>query len=151
MNNYILTRLATIEDSMLIYNWRNDPTTRIMSINQNHISVHDHNKWFLDAINNPGILIYLGLLASKEIGVCRFNVSIDMSYADISLNLSPYYRGMGLSAPLLSATLESFRSQYAMPIIATIKKSNMASIKSFTKCNFILLCENSEYIQYIRY
>ena len=57
----------------------------------------------------------------------------------VSIMLNPEYLGKGFGAEIIRAAVEKFISEKKInkPIIAAIKKDNIASIKVFQKANFI--------------
>ena len=86
---------------------------------------------------------------SEKVGMCRFDIDTNGQFATVSLNLSPKSRGKGLSHTLLSASVIEFWKDNKLPLKATVKTQNVASIKCFVKCGFILERVDDEYNHYV--
>ena len=149
--SHILVRLATSEDSHDVWCWRNDPLTRAMFKNTDEVSRESHDRWFDGSLANPTRLLFIGSLVNEDkIGICRFDIDDESKIAEVSLNLNPSMRGKNLSRALLSEAISVFRFSSRLPMRATIKKQNIASMKCFTTCGFTLDSEDKEYHYYIR-
>ncbi len=143
---------ATANDSRNIWEWRNDDLTKKMSIINDSISWEAHSAWYEKYLTNPSGHLYLGYLNSHEkFGICRLDVDANTNIAEISINLNPKYRKQNLSSQLLSKSIEKFREEKNIDLLATIKKSNIASIKSFEKIGFTFDREDGEYNYYINH
>ncbi|MDA9011031.1 GNAT family N-acetyltransferase [Gammaproteobacteria bacterium] len=129
-------REAIIPDCEDLFNWRNDPLTRSMSIENSEILIEDHKRWFKDSLKSLSRIIYIGELNGKKIGVCRFDISDNKKHSEISINLNPGCRGQGVSFELLDTAIKKFKSSYSLDIHAKIKRANKASLKIFKKSGF---------------
>lgn len=142
---------ARPEDSAEIWQWRNDPLTKLMSITGDETSWEVHSNWYRLALTNPNCTIYIGYLGDTEkVGVCRFDVNVEKNIAEVSINLNPHYRGKGLSHRLLSASMKEFLGQQKIDFLAKIKKNNLASLKCFSTCGFVFEKEDTSYMTYIK-
>ena len=122
-----------------IWEWRNDPLTLKMSINQNIISFEDHILWFEKILLDKSKSLYLGEESKVLIGVIRFEQSnINKDIHDISLNIAPSMRGKGLGKKLLIHGIEAFKKEErpCRYFRAVIKKENTRSQKLFKSCGF---------------
>jgi RimJ/RimL family protein N-acetyltransferase len=138
----LIIRTARIEDSVTLFEWRNDPVTRNSSLNTSIIDWTDHKKWFLDVLNNPNIDIFIAEESTgvpPQLGMCRFNISDDAASAEVSINLNPEYRGKGLAQEILHASVEFFKGQHPTicRLTATIRAENQPSMKIFLAENFV--------------
>lgn len=122
-------RKATEEDSLDIFEWRNDPVTRLMSFTQTPVSLENHTKWFSASLQNPKREIYIGEYEGSKIGVVRFDEREDE--AEVSINMNPAFRGKKLALPFLNISLKS-----KTHVIAKIKENNTASLKLFQRAGF---------------
>jgi len=149
MDTLLITR-ATPGDSRDLWLWRNDSTTRKMSIQSEEVSWDSHKFWFENSLRNQDRYFYVGLLAADnaKVGICRFDVDPVKNVAEVSINLNPTQRGKGFSQTLLSKAIQAFLSERQMDLVATIKKENTASIKCFTKCGFVLESEGDKFDRY---
>ena len=142
---------ATENDSKDIWEWRNDEQTRLMSITTDEVSWEAHSAWYEKSLKNPNRLLFVGLVEEdQKSGMCRFDIDPEKEKAEVSINLNPEHRGKNLSQKLLAASVESFAKRHNIPLTATIKKTNEASIKCFTRCGFVLEKEDGEYNYYTR-
>ena len=143
---------ATPNDSAEIWQWRNDEHTRAMFLNQKEVSWEQHCKWYELALIDPKTLLYVGFLGTIEkIGMCRFDLSSEKDIAYVSININPTDRKRGMSQILLATSIDFFRKENKVDLLAIIKKRNTPSIKCFERCGFILRDEKDEYSTYIRH
>lgn len=136
-------RPAVLGDSLTLLEWRNDPITRENSLNTKEVSLEDHHTWFTGSLLRDDRVIYVAEVISTEThdhacGMCRFDISEAGSIAVVSINLSPEFRGQGLSLPILQKSITQFSQSLPQVHIleAEIKDSNKASISIFTKAGF---------------
>jgi GNAT superfamily N-acetyltransferase len=146
---------ATIGDSGLIFNWRNDVVTRRMSINPDEISHHDHTLWFSKALESTNEIILLGNFKKIPIGIIRFTLT-EMESASVSINLDPKYRGKGFGKLLLNQGIKwvEMNLKQIKSIEAKIKKENYVSVSMFESCGFLLseeefLTSTNKYVKLI--
>ncbi len=138
MSEILITR-ATIYDSKDIWVWRNDELTRAMSFSSDVLSWESHSSWFDKSLMDKNKRFYVGRLLSsnQKVGMCRFDINEVSNDAEVSINLNPVMRGLGLSDKLLSASMKFFFEEHKIDLIAKIKLQNLASIKCFIKCGFV--------------
>ena len=148
----MLVKRADFSDSHDIWNWRNYHTTRLNSLNQEFVSLENHESWFRSALSNELIYLYVGQIDADKIGMCRFNLDSNKTHFEVSINLNPEFRGKGLSKELLSGCMGSLFSSTTLPkhLIATIRESNLPSIKLFESLNFKPI-ENIDGVSKYRY
>jgi|AntAceMinimDraft_12_1070368.scaffolds.fasta_scaffold66191_1 L-amino acid N-acyltransferase YncA len=140
---------ATENDSKDIWEWRNDELTKQMSITTDSVSWETHSNWYEKSLINPNCYFYLGFVNNNEkIGMCRFDVDINTNIAEVSINLNPKHRSRKLSSQLLSQAIATFYKERNIDLVATIKKTNIGSIKCFTRSGFIFEREDNEYKYY---
>jgi UDP-MurNAc hydroxylase len=140
---------ATENDSKDIWEWRNDELTKQMFITTDSVNWETHSGWYEKSLVDPNRYLYLGLTNDNEkIGVCRFDVEAHTNVAEVSINLNPQHRSKKLSSHLLSQAITKFSAERNIDLVATIKKSNIESIKCFTKSGFKFEREDSDYKYY---
>ena len=138
-------------DSKLIWNWRNDPVTRSNFRNQGAISWEAHEAWFRSAQADPNTIIFVGQIDGEPIGVIRFDLRVDRSAYEISINLAPEYRSKGLGARLLAASCEEIETGGStIPLQAAVRVENVASQRIFRQCGFYERQIDGEFITYWR-
>ena len=80
----------------IFLNGGNDPLALKMTLRQDVISFDAHKQWFDDILFDEKVVMLIGVCNEERIGVCRFSISDDWDYADVSININPVYRGKGL-------------------------------------------------------
>lgn len=125
-----------------VYNWRNDPLTRIMNTDSSIVGLADHKKWFEDSLINPNREMYVGFINKIKIGVTRFDLDKNLNTAEVSINLNPAMRGKRLSFSLLSNSIDFYLQNKNIKLIAKVKKKNLKSLSIFKKLKFKKYDEN---------
>ena len=140
----ILARTATADDAPRLFEWRNDAATRAASLDWSEIEWEDHLAWLDRTLDDPDTFLCVASVDGEPVGTCRFDV-IDGS-AEVSITVAPSARGRGLGGPILAASREAFVSWRGerMPLTATIRDSNVASIRLFTAAGFELVSSDPE-------
>jgi len=137
----IKIRVANKSDSSDIWNWRNDSSTRVNSLNQDFVEWDDHQEWFQESIRNGLDFIYIGELQGEKIGMCRFKRQINSEDFEVSINLNPLFRGQHLSRELLQDSINELFMEDQIPhsLTATVRETNLPSVKLFQGIGFELV------------
>jgi len=119
-----------------LFKWRNHPVIRENSFNTDPISRDEHERWFQEKSKDPNSQIYIACFEDKKIGIVRFDEIGDV--IKVSVMLNPGLLGKGLGSEVIRLGTERFISEKkpCKPVIAEIKKNNIASIKAFEKAAF---------------
>lgn len=136
-------RRATKEDSMLLFEWINDPDVRKNSFNHNYIAIEDHLKWFESKLYDVNCDIYIITYNNKNIGILRLEK--EGSYHKVSYLIDKNYRGKGIGTELLNYIKKKFFNRI---LIGYVKYDNVASIKAFEKSNYIKI-NKKNYIKFM--
>jgi L-amino acid N-acyltransferase YncA len=140
-------RPALYEDSDEILLWRNDSLSREMSKSLEMVDPVLHDKWIKLSLKNQFCIMLIGIEGGVKVGVCRFD--IDKVAATVSININPTMRNKGLGKTLLHDSIVYFKSLYNdISLMASIRKENVTSNKSFLACNFYKVAEDDDYIYY---
>jgi RimJ/RimL family protein N-acetyltransferase len=135
-----LTIRRVIEaDSELLFLWRNDPATRAASLSTAEVTHAEHERWFRASLADPLRRLFLLLLDAPSpdaVAVCRFDLV--EATAEVSINLNPRYRGLGLSGAVLAGAIAAFRAEGRPDVMltATIRVDNESSIRLFERAGF---------------
>ena len=135
----LVVRKVSVEDSKVIFDWRNDDLTRKMFRTSELVEYERHFKWLSTTLKNANrCLLMCESEEAKPIAVVRFD--LEGQSAELSINLSPLERGKGLAPECLALAKDYFEEQYpsVSKLIAEIKNLNIASRKSFEKVGFTL-------------
>jgi len=137
--NKIVLRAAVFEDAELLFQWRNDPTTRQVSFNSEEIPWETHQNWFQQSLANPNRRIYIGEAMPQKapFGQVRFDMTSPHE-AEISIVIAPEWRGKVMGGKIIREGMALFRSEHPeiYIIIALIKPDNIPSRKVFAGCGF---------------
>lgn len=142
----VRVRRAVAADAKDIWTWRNDPSTRAMSMTSAQVPWASHAEWYRASLQDDNLYLYVGCFDGdpRRIGMCRFDVDPARAIAEVSINLNPAMRGLGLSHRLLSAAIGVFLAERPVDLKATIRKQNAASVRCFTRCGFALVGQTPE-------
>ena len=137
---------AEICHSEMIWEWRNDPITRKMSVNSEKVSWEEHTSWYEKVLLDKCRKIYLGVESGIPIGVVRFDKSDNENYVyEVSITISPENRGKGFGKQLLNNGIRRLYKEVrnCKFIRAEVKKDNKSSNKLFKSCGFIFIKDES--------
>ena len=149
IKNNISIRNANESDVNDVFIWRNDRFSRENFFNQEPVEFASHFRWYLRAIENPDVFLFIGLLESRKIGICRFSIKRENISAEVSINLNPIFRGKNLSKMFLQISIEKLLGNNNIPLLAKIKNTNVRSEKIFEKSGFLLVKERNN-IRYLK-
>ena len=133
---------ANQNHSTKIWEWRNDPITKSMSLSKKSIDIKDHNIWFEKILNNKNIKTYVAEKEGIPVGIARYEpLDIRKSIFEISINIAPEKRSKGLGKILLRETIKYVfeEEEKCQTIKAKIKDANKKSIRLFKNLGFKLL------------
>ena len=137
--SFLKVREVIDNDSELIFNWSNDPLVRAQSFKSNTIEYKNHENWLKEKLKNNNSLLLINQFKSNNIGMVRFEVEKDK--CTVGILLDEKYRGKGLSSLMLIISSAYYFNRFSIPIVAQIKESNIASIRSFEKAGYKLFNE----------
>lgn len=124
-------------DSQYIWQWRNDPVTRQMSIHTDEVPWDRHRAWYAQAARDLGKVLLIASHDGTPLGMVRFDLH-GADEAEVSINVNPALRGQGLSRPLLAAACAwAFEHLPLSQITARIKPNNLRSLRIFTGVGFV--------------
>lgn len=135
--NQISLRPANEDDCYLLWEWVNDPQNRKASFSQEFISWENHQKWFHNKLKDLNCYLFIAInTENQSIGQVRFEAE-DCKKAEISISVSPLYRGLGYGSLILNQGLQKiFEETDIETVIAWIKPDNFSSQRIFEKANF---------------
>lgn len=93
-------RKAESDDSELLLQWRNDPSTRASSVDPTPVRREEHQRWLGASLQSPDRFLYIGLHQGTPVGTVRFD-RIDPNLFELSWTLAPEQRGKGLGRALV--------------------------------------------------
>lgn len=136
-------RKVTDEDSEDIFMWANDEDTRNNSFRSEKITKEAHKNWFAQKKSNPDSVFFIGEYKNTKAAFIRFDKENDDIV--IGINMNPEFRGKNLSSKFILAGLKHYACK--KNVLAYIKPSNIASVKTFEKAGFRYFKETEIYNQ----
>lgn len=128
---------ANIDDCYLVWEWANDPVTRVQSFTSEQINWEDHKLWFESTLFDPRSFIFIAFNDEAPVGLIRFNKR--KNDATISISVAPGHRGRGYSSEIIKmGTQKIFSATDVETVHAYVKPSNAASKRAFVKAGFDL-------------
>lgn len=128
---------AKREDIDLLFEWSNDSECRKNSFNSEKIEYIEHEKWFLNKMNDENCKIYLYIFNDEKIGQAR--IEVQESTGLIGYSIKRQYRGQGHGSRILSLLEKKIENTVDTKIkylIGKVKFENLASQKVFEKLEY---------------
>lgn len=138
-------RAATVEDAERLFIWRNDRTTRAMSVDQGVVDRNEHQQWLAQSLASKERAI---LIAENDavIGTVRLDFR---SYGDceISLTVSPEHRGKGNAHTMLRAAEPVARERAVVRLVARIRADNEPSVRAFKRAGYYSFTDDGPFVR----
>ena len=145
----ISLRNANIFDAPDIFHWRNDKLTIQMSKNSHSVDMDEHMAWLTQSLADANrFLIICENLQRDKLGIVWFQ--LEGFGASVSINLSPKFRGWGLSKKCLEQSINYLaeRKLDIRYIKSIVKVSNSASKSLFSAAGFTELENDGQFITF---
>lgn len=135
MENEFL-RSVCLSDVDLIYEWANDPETRMNSFSTNNIPYADHVEWFRKKLASPGTLFYVLRSGSDDVGQIRLELEGDSAL--ISYSIASRFRGRGFGKKIIHLAEEKLEREYPSvhSLVGCVKFANEASQRIFAALGY---------------
>jgi RimJ/RimL family protein N-acetyltransferase len=131
----ITFRQADLNDELLLFRWKNDPSALQQSFHSDPVALTDHQKWFRSKLEDPNHHFYVFEQNGEPAGLVRFDRKADGTV--IGVVVDPEHRGQQLGAHMLQQATADYLAQFPDSILhAYIKKDNFASLRSFERAGF---------------
>lgn len=124
-------------DEKLIFQWANDPLTRLSSINSEEILWEDHQRWFQKKLTDPSVQMYMFQYGQTPVGQVRLEPKNQGLL--ISFVVSPNHRGQGIGFRMISEITSLLAAEN---FIADVLEQNQASHRIFKQNEFKVLEDN---------
>jgi len=118
---------ASIRDADLLFEWRNDYQTRIMSRYTGMIKREDHADWLIEVISDPMRHLLIATVDDEKIGTVRIDYEPETNCHELSWTIAPKARGKGFGKRMIAIIAHECRQQ--TDIKAVIKRINKPSIR----------------------
>lgn len=140
----IIFREATMADSDLLLQWRNDLQTREASLNSDEVLQGEHQEWLSRVLEDTQRHLYIALHGEKEIGSMRADKTGE-TY-ELSWTVAPDSRGQGFGKIMVQTLISKLEG----PFKATIKKDNSGSINIAKAAGMMLEEQHDDILIYYR-
>jgi UDP-2,4-diacetamido-2,4,6-trideoxy-beta-L-altropyranose hydrolase len=128
-------RLATRDDSESLWLWANDPSATAKDSQPADTQKMSHEEWLQDVLTTTDKHLFMGEWVGQTVGSCQFDMRGEE--AKVSLMLAPAYRGLGLSTPLLRASINAFwEKRPNVPLVAHVPTMSIEALRLYTACGF---------------
>jgi len=148
-------REASLADSSLLLEWRNDPEAVTQSLSGRHVAEGEHEQWFSNVLSSRSSVIFIASAdsggGSLPAGMCRFD-QLENHSVLVSISVAAAFRGKGLGKQILALGLESVSRMWpdATDCDAEVKQGNSPSIALFEGLGFELVDANNDVRRYRR-
>lgn len=129
-------RPAELSDVRLLFEWRNDETTRVQSRSQGELNWDAHRAWLENVIADPNRRLLILELEDEPIATVRWDRSAETDW-EVSVTIAPQQRGRGFGRDVLSAAEEALRLEPPFRMIADIHVDNHASRRLFSAAGYL--------------
>jgi RimJ/RimL family protein N-acetyltransferase len=128
-------RDVTLEDAALLRAWRNDPSVRASSFNQDVIDEQTHRDWLAKKLASADTRMWILTADGVPAGQVRYDKTDDT--AEVSVSLGAAFRGKGYGVAILTMSAQRACTELALKEIrAVVKLTNAASLNAFTRAGF---------------
>jgi UDP-2,4-diacetamido-2,4,6-trideoxy-beta-L-altropyranose hydrolase len=128
-------RYAKETESLIFFDWVNDPVVRSSAYNSELIDLVTHIHWFNDRLNNKNCFLYILEANGLPIGQVRFDFNGEEATIDYSLDV--LVRGRGWASKLLRLGIEAINKSRPTLLNAFVKQDNIASLATFISLGFL--------------
>jgi UDP-2,4-diacetamido-2,4,6-trideoxy-beta-L-altropyranose hydrolase len=132
-------RRAEPRDARMLWNWANDPITRLGSFSVAAIPWEDHREWFASHLASTTCLHLIAIgEEGQPVGQVSFERQQHGDVAEVHFSVDPGHRGRGLGTALLRlGTADAFAAWADTDqVIGRVKPSNLPSMHVFDVAGF---------------
>ena len=141
----ICLREVLPQDSALLLGWRNDPNTRLNSINTAEVSLEEHARWFHNMITIRPQPISVAELDGLPVGVIRLDWNVGHDTCELSFTVAPEHRGKGVGFSMVQHEIQQMNK---VRVLARVKTANVASRRIFDRLGFQVIESKGELLFY---
>jgi len=134
--NTIEIKQASKDDSINIYEWRNNKKIRDASINSRPISWEEHQRWFDAVLTDKNRELLIGTTENEPVGVIRFDIENDVAEVSIYLVPESGFAGHGRNLLLSAEQWLNANRPEIKRIRASVLVENVASKNLFLASSY---------------
>lgn len=136
-NPAIRVRAATVNDSAVLFEWRNDPSVYRWARQPEPVSHGEHDRWLGDSLANPDRLLLIGEAGDNPVGVVRLDRLQNRELAaEVSITVAPASQGRGVGRQLLTDAAHRWQVAGGRLLIATVHEQNEGSARLFLAAGY---------------
>jgi RimJ/RimL family protein N-acetyltransferase len=133
----VALRPATPDDARALWEWRNDATTRAMSLDRDPIPFAAHEEWLRRQLSRDDVALFIVEEGGQPVGQVRVERRPEGG-ATVSIGLAAAARGRGIGgAALARLASPETRPTWANPLVALIRPENVASQRMFERAGYV--------------
>lgn len=125
------THLITEEESQDLFQWQNQFGAREFSRNPDAPSLQEHNSWFIKAMDNEKIRMWIITLYNIKVGYVRLDDHD--GHEEISILVDNRFHGLSIAK--MAVDFANSQSLYKN-VMAHVHPDNIASVSVFTSCGY---------------
>lgn len=141
-----LFRTSTIEDSDILFRWKNDKETRVNSACTKEVTLEEHTDWYQKILADTKKTIYILQAGEELLGQGRLEEKQNIGI--ISYSVNSFYRNSGYGTILLERLEEKAKTGAIEYLEGTVRITNIGSQRCFEKCNYVIKSKGDECITY---
>ena len=138
----LTARPAGMQDARLLWQWRNDPTTRAGSRSSAEVTWDEHVGWLTASLARSDRVLLVVEHALVPVGTVRWDLEGKGEW-EVSITVAPQRRGQSLARPLLRAgevalsEVESSSGTGVTTYLAVVHVDNEASVRLFESSAYV--------------
>ena len=147
-----MIREVSIDDSDLLYEWRNAPEVQEFSRQQSSISKEPHLKWLNERLNQlPDQPFWIFEIGHEVVGITRLDLDPMFRHFEISITVNPLLRGKGFGRKILNLSIDLAKSRFpGTDFYAETHKLNNTSRMLFLNSGFKLIESKGDFLVFKR-
>src|SRR5690554_1334050 len=140
-------RNANIEDARLLFDCRNDPTTRANSRSAAELALDAHVSWLKETLDNPMRRLFIAEQDGQPIGIVRADQETD-ELVELSWTVAPEARGRGVASQMVQLAINEVLGSCS--VRAEVKIGNEPSIRIAKAAGMQVTKQEGEMLHFYR-
>ncbi|KQR38824.1 bifunctional UDP-2,4-diacetamido-2,4,6-trideoxy-beta-L-altropyranose hydrolase/GNAT family N-acetyltransferase [Microbacterium sp. Leaf159] len=132
----LAVRTATPDDASLLFEWRNDPATRLNSRAQGALDWDSHRDWVARSIADVDRSLLIVESGGTALATCRWDRRSESDW-EVSITVAPSARGRGLAASVLASAESALPARAPCRMLAVVHADNAPSLRLFQKAGYL--------------
>ena len=132
-------RLATMNDSALVLQWRNDESARRWFADSQEVSHATHNEWMKHQLSQSPQLLWIGESSGRAVGSVRIAPLMSTKVGLVSVVVDHQHRNSGIGSRLIHLVGQQAQEIGLHQLQAQIHIDNAASLRAFERNGYRVL------------